>query len=132
MSFVTITEVLLQYPQGAMEKTIEVNQSQIVNGVTITLERVELSWKEAKFYAFATPPGYSLRQGPAWAQYTADGITKDAGPSGVGFQEDGMRLSWGTDRFWSDPVPSDAKELTFTINEFGDWQGPWEFQVPLE
>jgi len=30
-----------------------------------------------------------------------------------------------------DPVPSDARELTFTITKFGDWQGPWEFHIPL-
>ena len=138
-------EVLIQYPQGAMEKDIELNQSQTVNGITITLERVELSPEGAMFYAFTTPPGYSLSQGRAlpppqwvihaWAQYTVDGITKNAGPCDISFQDNGMRLSWGNgggwdiDKDWLDPVPSDAEELTFTITKFGDWQGTWEFHI---
>lgn len=36
---------LIQYPQGAMEKTIEVNQSQTVNDITVTLERIDLNSK---------------------------------------------------------------------------------------
>jgi hypothetical protein len=31
-----------------------------------------------------------------------------------------------------DPVPKNTKELTFRINELGDWEGPWEFRVSLE
>ena len=135
------TEVLIQYPQGALEKAIEVNQSQIAGEITITLERVELSSEGARFYAFTTPPGFDLPQGHtlpppkwmihAWAQYTVNGITRDAGFCGTGFQDDGMRLSWGIGPGWLDPVPSDARELIFTITKFGDWKGPWEFHIPL-
>lgn len=137
---------LIQHPQGAMEKTIEVNQSPTVNGITITLKRVELTSQGASFYAFTTPPSYKLPKvpkqgpklpppppvGPAHAQYTVDGVTKDAGSCGIGLQDDGMRLSWGIGGAWLDPVPSDAKELTLTITKFGDWRGPWEFQIPLQ
>jgi hypothetical protein len=31
-----------------------------------------------------------------------------------------------------DPVPNGTRELTFTITELGNWEGPWEFYVPLE
>jgi hypothetical protein len=32
-----------------------------------------------------------------------------------------------------DPVPADAKELTFVIPEIRpNWPGPWEFGIPLE
>jgi hypothetical protein len=31
-----------------------------------------------------------------------------------------------------DPVPIDAKELTLKITKLGDWEGPWEFKVPLD
>jgi hypothetical protein len=41
-------------------------------------------------------------------------------------------LRWGYDLARLDPVPSDARKLTFTITRLGDWEGPWEFHVPLE
>ncbi len=146
LSITTITRVLIQFPQGAMEKTIEMNQPQTVNGITITLERVELSVKGTIIYAFATPPGYSLPQQspdfplptpPDWmvpvsAQYTVDGVTKDGGTASVRLLGNGVELRWGRDGAWLDPVPSDAKELIFTITGFGDWQGPWEFRIPLD
>lgn len=47
-------------------------------------------------------------------------------------EKGGMELTWGNDATWLDPVLSDAKELTFTITEFGDWEGPWEFRIPLQ
>ena len=145
MSLSTMTKLLIQFPQGAMEKVIEVNQSQTVNGITITLERVELSAMGARFCAFTIPPDYSPPQteGPAppppapmvpvYAKYTVDGVTKDAGTAGVRLLLDnGMELLWGYHEAWLDPVPSDAKALTFTITRFGDCQGPWEFFIPLE
>ena len=138
VSFGSIAKLLIQFPQGAMEKVIEVSQSQTVNDLTITLERVELSATGVRFYAFTIPPDYSppRTEGPplpppmvpVHAQYTVDGVTKDAGYSSVGAQGDGIRLSWDE----IDPVPGGARELTFTITSFGDWEGPWEFFIPLE
>lgn len=145
LGFVAIAKILVQFPQGAMEKSIEVNQSQTVNDITITLERVELSVTGARFYAFTIPPGYSPPEplGPALpppppdmvpvhAEYTVDSVTKDAGWSGIGVQAEGLRLTWGSEVAPLDPVPSDAKELIFTITRFGDMEGPWEFFIPLE
>jgi len=137
-SFGDTAKIYIQYPQGAMEKTIEPNQSQTVNGITITLERVELSAEGARFYAFVLPPGYTPSQPapmvmvPVRARYSFDGITKDAGLAGWGTRRDGVELKWGRPDQPLDPVPSDASELTFTITRFGDWEGPWEFKVPLE
>jgi|GEM_PF-514902 len=142
MSFGSIARLLIQFPQGAMEKIIEVNQSQTVSDLTITLERVELSATGATFYAFTIPPDYSppRTEGPplpppmvpVHAQYTVDGVTNDAGYSSVGAQGSGIRLIWGHHEAGLDPVPSDARELTFTITSFGDRSGPWEFSIPLE
>jgi len=53
--------VLIQHPQGAMEKTIEVNETQTINGITVTLERVELTSREMKVYAFVTQPDYHFQ-----------------------------------------------------------------------
>ena len=136
------SRVLIQYPQGAMEETIELNQSQTVNGITVTLERVELASTGMTVYAFSTPPGYTPPQGilptsrfmVASAEYSVDGsVVKQAGSAGFGFLEDVTRYTWEN----LDPVSADAKELTFRITM--RWEdkpeellGPWEFKVPLE
>lgn len=135
----TIAKVLIQFPQGAMEKSIEVNQPQTAEKVTITLERVELSATGAKVYAFTTPPSYGLQEGGpglpspsmmvhADAQYSVDGgPVKEMGLSANRFLKNGIQLIWEN----LDPIPSDAKVLTFTITKLGDWEGPWEFFIPL-
>lgn len=56
-----------------------------------------------------------------------DGITEDAGYSGICSEENGIRLVWDD----LGPIPSDAKELTFIITRFGDVEGAWEFKIPL-
>jgi len=137
--------VLVRYPQGAMEKSLDLNQSQTVNGVTVTLERIELTVDGASFNAFFIPPGYTppptgpalppmppLMDVTASAEYSFDGMTRNAGFAGYRTEGDGIGLVWGGEPHRLDPVPSDAKELTFTITQLNDWQGPWEFKVPLE
>lgn len=149
------TKVLVLPPEGVMEKTIDVNRSLTVTGlpftwnreeqlidVTITLEQVEMTADSVRFTALVTSPSYSLPQGPelappqwmlaAYAQYTVDGVTKDAGVAGMRPLENGLQLLWGYAPENIDPIPSDAKELTFTITQLGDWEGPWEFKIPLE
>ncbi len=134
------TRVLVLPPEGVMEKTIEVNHSETVNGITITLERVELTATGMKVYAFNTPPGYSLppgQPGPApslWihaeAEYSIDrGAVKQTFPSAIRFLDNGVRHTWDE---YLDPVPDDARELIFGITKLGDWLGPWEFKVSLE
>ena len=138
--------VQIEYPQGAMEKSIEVNQSRTADGLTINLERVELSATGCEVYAFTTPHNFDPSQGPpgpppqsmiASAQYSVDGgPQRDAGHRGSTIREDGMELHW----LKLDPIPSDAKVLTFTITEVellfaqtgpSEWSGPWEFEIPL-
>lgn len=136
----TIARVLIQFPQGAMEKRIAVNESRTAKGITITLERVELSATGARVYAFTTPAGYRLQEGGpalpapnmmvnASARYGVDrGLMKDTGPSGSRFLANGIELVWDQ----LDPIPSDARVLTFTITKLGEWLGTWEFEVPLQ
>ncbi len=165
--------LLIRYPQGAIEKSFDLNQSQTVNGITVTLERVELTADDSSFYVFFIPPGYSAppSTGPgltptpnipsisitARAEYSIDGITNNAGLAGYGSKDDGIKLVWGGTLRNLNPIPSDAKELVFTVTmvlpEFGpppppgnttipaeppkplddrDWEGPWEFRIPLE
>ncbi len=149
------TRVLVLPPQGVMEKTIEVNKSRTVTGlpfvwgeeeqnimVTITLERAEMTADSVGFTvlitspAYIPPPGTGLTQ-PQWileayAHYTVDGVTKDAGVAGMRPLEDGLQLQWGYEPEYIDPIPGDAKELTFTITKLGVWEGHWEFTIQLE
>jgi hypothetical protein len=125
---------------GVIAKTIEVNQSQTVNGITFTLQSVELSATGMTVTAFNTPPGYNLPQGPmlappslmelhATASYSIDGgASIFIGSSGISFLDSGMRHVWTSNM----PVPKGAKKLTFTIATLGTLSGPWTFNVPLE
>jgi hypothetical protein len=131
--------ILIKYSQSAMEKTIELNQSQTVKGIMVTLEHIELTSSGMTVYAFGTLSGYTVPPGisntsnsveRALAEYSIDGgIVKQAGSAGMQYLENGTRLIWTRH---VDPVPSDAKELIFTITRFGDTEGPWEFRIPLE
>ena len=144
---------LIQYPQGAMEKIIDLNQSQTITGlpfdvdgevkpvdIVFTLKRVELSQERASFLLLVTSPNnpfpnyddHNWRSMRMVAQYMIDGVVKDARASNRQFSDDGIEIRCGYNDSYLDPVPSDAKELTFIITRFGDWEGPWEFKVPLE
>ena len=143
--------LLIVPAEGVLGKTVEVNESQTVDGVTITLERLELTATGATFYAFHAPPDYKqfeqpvapgteqpqgLEPAPLWmmelhayAEYSLDGGPANvAGWSGLGFREDGLSLSW----IMLDPVPRGTRELTLLIAKLGDREGPWEFVVSLE
>lgn len=143
-------QLLILPEEGVMEKTVDVNESQTVDGVTITLQRVELTAFDARFSALYVPPDYAMPEqpvapgtdspqgvghAPTWmmelhasAEYSLDdGPMIHPGPSGLGFLENGIRNSWV-----SDPVPNGTKELTFVIIKLGEWEGPWDFLVSLE
>jgi hypothetical protein len=152
--------VLIQYPQGVMEKTIALNESQTVNEVTITLEWVEMSETGTKFHASAVlpypppelPPGFDPRYtflAEMYAEYIVDGVTKPAGESLI--HSDDWTTAWVTwgygiyaYMYGADPIPSDAERLTFRITGiewYGRWagieyryylEGPWEFEIPLD
>ncbi len=132
-------QFLILPAEGVIEKTIEMHESITTNGITFILNRVELSATGMELYAFNTPPGYSLppgQPGPApsfWmhaeAEYSLDGGPAiQAGPSGIGFLEDGMIHSWTK----LDPVSKGTKEMAFVVTRLGDREGPWEFHIPLE
>jgi hypothetical protein len=68
----------------------------------------------------------------AFAEYSADGTIKDGGPANCRPEGNGIRLVWGEEGNLLDPVPSDARELTFTITKVNNIAGPWKFKVPLQ
>jgi len=125
-----------------MEKTIELNQSQAVNDITVTLESIELTATGMTVYAFGTLPGYTSPQGNlatspfmrALAEDRVDGgVVKQAGSAAMQYLENGARFIWKR----LDPIPRGAQELIFRIRlSFADKPeellGPWEFKIPLE
>lgn len=128
--------------EAAIDKIIELNQTQTANGLSITLEQVVLSSEGIVFSAFTTPPDYSLPQdfegpmppgmAPAVAEYTIDGITRYVGDAEATFLKNGILLTWSYSQPSLEPMPGDATEIVFTIISFDDWQGPWEFIIPLQ
>jgi hypothetical protein len=124
----------------AMAEVIEVNQTQTVSGVDITLERVELFTTESVVYAFNRPPDYTMPQDPespppslqelhAFAEYSIDGgPVTDAGPSEMHYLLNGIQHIWSI----LDSISEDAVEMTFWITELGEWPGPWEFVIALQ
>lgn len=146
ISAITQGKVLIQFPQGALEKTIAVNQSRTANDVTVTLERVELTATGSKVQALLQIPDITPSETPtppppiptpeptpppgiypvsAW--YKVDnGPEREPYSPGFRWVEGGIRITW-----IFDPIPSDAREMTFAISKVGEQTGPWEFQISL-
>ncbi len=138
----SLGRILIQYPQGAMEKDVDVNQTQIVNGVTVILEKVEMTSVGGKVYVLVqlpvTPQTSSSPSAPLpeptpppgkyTAVYRIDGSDeKHAYSPGLKWVDDRLRITWSID-----PIPADTKEMTFVITEISEWKGPWEFRINLE
>ena len=142
--------VLVRYSQGAIVKTIEVNESQTVQDITITLERIVLTTEEMVIYGRGTPayipPTSKNSQMAGFAEYSIDGgkvIPLDEGrlwKEETVWKEDRSEFRWGGTRpGMLDPVPNGAKELVFRIKDVSMThapdeivEGPWEFKIPLE
>jgi len=133
-------QVLVEYPQGALEASVEVHQPEMVGEFTVILERLELSNLGCAVYTTISPgygapeeggprlPASGTVQVSAW--YSVDGgPPREAGSPCELFSEDEnvTRLSWEC----LDPVPSDAQLFTFTLTRIGESEGPWEFRIPL-
>jgi len=124
-----------------MEKSLDLNQSETVKEITVTLERIELTSSGVTVYAFGTLPGYTSPQEPfvrALAEYRVDGgAVRQADSAAMQYLENGTRFIWKR----LDPIPSDAQELIFRISTItlsfapdkpDELVGSWEFKVPLE
>ncbi|MDP2730856.1 MAG: hypothetical protein Q8O55_10300 [Dehalococcoidales bacterium] len=143
---------LIQYPQGAMEKTLELDQSVTASNlpldvdgevkpvdIVFTLKRVELSQERTSFFMVVTSPDDPLSnyERDNWtntrteARYEVDSVIKGLPGGNRQFTDEGIEMRFGYGESYLDPIPSDARELTFVITQFGDWRGTWEFKVPL-
>ncbi|MDD5701611.1 MAG: hypothetical protein PHU23_06115 [Dehalococcoidales bacterium] len=126
-------------PDSAMNKELEINQSVTAEGVAVTLESIEMNAVETKIYTFTPPPDYSLTtEHPpsqmeslmtnSTAEYSVDGGEVVMIRSGGGKADaEGITLTWDN----LDPMPVEAKEITFIITQLGGLKGPWEFKVKL-
>ena len=132
-----------------MNKTIDVNRSETVNGATITLNKIEFTEAEMLVYTVKTPP-ITAGSGPDYyisgqttfsGTYSFDnGAAQDIGQPGYFSTDSGVKYTW---RFL--PVPADVKVLHFSISRMsipaivdgvpvdgaGDY-GPFDFDVPLQ
>ncbi len=147
--------LLIQYPQGAMKKTIQVNQSKRIENLTLSmdgggsrsidlvlqLKQVVLNDMGASFLVVASSPSHPTPDynGIGWAgsseaEYIVDGVTKYARSANSQVTGNGVQLRWGdvnNKDYYLDPIPADAKQLVFIMTGFANWKGPWQFQVPL-
>lgn len=130
-SYHKVATVTIEFTQGAMEKIIEVNQSQTVDGVTLTLKRVELSATEIKVY-FSMSPNYVQGISVMRSKYRIDEGEPLPVSWGYRMLEKGVEFVWG-DLY---PAPNDAQMLFFSITEMfianvGNY-GPFNFQIQLQ
>jgi hypothetical protein len=110
-----------------------------LNGITVTLQKIQLSEHGVYITAVVTPPPDYILLPPApelkatldyraAAGYSIDaGLMQDIGISNVEYYSDKMVHTW----YIPDPVPNGAQKLTFAVNIVGAWSGPWQFTISL-
>ncbi|MCH8864563.1 MAG: hypothetical protein IIB13_04280 [Chloroflexi bacterium] len=139
-----VAMVLVRYSRGAIEKTIEVNESQTVKDITITLARIVLTTEEMMIYVRGTPayipPSSKNSSMEGFGEYSIDGGEVIPLYGRSLWEENRSEFHWGGRRPGVlDPVPNGAKELVFRIKNVSMThapseivEGPWEFRVSLE
>ena len=116
---------------GEIYKSIYLSQSQTVEGITVVLQKLELSSQGARLTAIiSAPPDYNQATDyRAFATYYLDrGWIKNAGLSSVKYYREEMVHTW----YFTEPIPQETGELLFVIMSTGKWEGPWQFLIPLE
>jgi hypothetical protein len=122
-------------PENPLTKTMPLNQSVIVNGITLTLEQVVITTAGFNFTVLYTPTGYDPTAGMpsnipgAMAEYSLDGgPTKElVSPPPFSLGDKAIEWTWISDASLS----PDASELTVRITSVGKQSGLWEFKVQL-
>ncbi|MDD5702242.1 MAG: hypothetical protein PHU23_09365 [Dehalococcoidales bacterium] len=137
------TRLQIVPPDSAMNKDLEINQSVTAEGITVTLESLELNAVKGTVSVFTVPPGYTPPQehpmeepvsqmfesllAKSIAEYCVDGgIARQPLNIRMKSNDSGVRLIWDIG-----PIPIDAQEFIFTVRQLGDWTGLWEFKVKL-
>ncbi len=133
VAFPPAARVLVQHPQGAMERVIEPGLTVVADGISITLERVDLRSRGIIITAVATPVAMLSPTAmiPVEAEFAIDGSVTPATLAEIEFLKDSLRLTWGQYPELP-PAPSDARELVIRITRFDNLAGPWVFRIQLQ
>lgn len=138
-----IAQVLIQYPQGALEKDVPVNQSKTLNGATVELVNITSSYVGAQARVLVQLPHRPSSEPESQSDVPAPSPTPpDANPSAHYRLDDGpakkfMRVGLqvaddGTVFVWDfESMPADAHDLYIVITRLGTWEGLCEFHVDL-
>jgi hypothetical protein len=132
--------LVVRYPEGAIDRVIDVNRTVTVAGLPVTLERLECS-EENVLASFLYPiPSGTLPPGIPPAAITPP--PPDTGP-GLFSIDGGVECPFTTmpvtpvGGLWRvkgdlPPVSRNARKLTIIIPELAGQKGPWVFEVPLD
>jgi len=140
-----IAQVLIQYPQGALEKDVPVNQSKTLNGATVELVNITSSYVGAQARVLVQLPHRPSSEPESQSDVPGSAPSPtppDANPSAHYRLDDGpakkfMRVGLqvaddGTVFVWDfESMPADAHDLYIVITRLGTWEGLCEFHVDL-
>lgn len=129
---------IIPSPRSSGSTTFDLNQSQTVNDITVTLTKVVLTDSGVTLYTFISrPPDYTLVPGSSRpdrdyqasaAAYAADSNwLKEARAFSVEYLDSGMNQMWYID----EAIPAEARDVFFMVNNIGSWRGSWQFSIPL-
>jgi hypothetical protein len=132
--------VVVRYPEGALDRVIDVNRTLTVAGLPVTLERLECS-EENVLASFlypipsgTLPPGIPSMSIPPPPPDTGPGLFRIDGGTECPFSTMPVIPVRGLWRVKGDlpPVSQNARNLTLIIPELAGQRGPWVFKVPLD
>jgi hypothetical protein len=134
-------QILPSSAAGGDKRFIDViGQSLTVNGITFTLEQIQVNAGAVSVTGLISPPpDYVLKEDSSGlstsidyriqARYSFDGSWfEKTGPSFVEYYADGMKHTW------SIPAanPAGSENLTLVIDDIAGWAGPWEFSIKIK
>lgn len=141
---VDVAQVIIRYPQGAIERELPISQSKKLNGYIVTLEKIALNYTASQAYIIIHSSDNSLfektdqsdiptpmptpppRLDPSGYYRIDDGPKKYFISTGYNVVDDSIVLVWDFE-----PVPVNARDLYFVITRLGEWEGYCEIHVDL-
>ncbi|MDD5025221.1 MAG: hypothetical protein PHF57_10125 [Methanoregula sp.] len=126
------SEVIVQYPQGAMTGTLYPNISVTDGEVTATLDSLELSGNRGtvNMTVHAPKPAEGSLSAPGFSQVTAEyyidnGTAQDFPDYSSLYTGNGVHhVKWQLA-----PVPCDARKIHIAVTKFDPYRGHWNFTV---
>jgi hypothetical protein len=131
-----ITRVLVLPPEGAVEKTQELNQSQNLGDATATLEKIEMSSQKNKVYTLVVPPNFDSStldrpwNGVDTIEYTID--NSEWSPLTINDYFSMTYLAGVRNRWDLAPIPKSTREIGIRIKVSHSKSDPVVFKIPLD